>query len=550
MNERINLQKSSNMSRIQRQNMMRILYKSVISKKFLYVEMDKYIVRPMLSPRLNETIIILESKEKVGYFFKFSKSNDNKYRCCSCLALGKYRTITVVENEVKCRKNPEDDHHPDCKPIAESELEAKVLDREMRSAVRQTGKRPREAYTEAVTSISKKFKTADQQEDVIINFPSYNEVRCQLSRHRMVNCIPVPDQSSLPEGLQVTLRARNASDGNPNKEEKFLLHTSEDGKLKVFCAATELALIQQSEFLICDGTFEMAPDSSYQLYTIHGFFKGESMALLWALLPDKKKQTYLDLFGVLRSALIENFGDIVAHHRFLTDFEIATIEAIQAVFPESDVKGCTFHFRQAIIRHLNQEGLKTVYNEDTHPEVKSWIRQIMAMSLLPAFLVEYAWANLKYPPVTQEADLNLRIEKFKLYVENTWINGSYPPTLWTHFDNDGPRTTNVAEGWHNGINSHFGMSHPSLRSFMDWIQKCQFEVQCRGIQLKANRNPKKRAKKYIELDKRISKAKVDFGIKYGYIFACVFPDPSSIPQLMDCIKNYLTYVVYLLVGND
>jgi len=34
------------------------------------------------------------------------------------------------------------------------------------------------------------------------------------------------------------------------------------------------------------------------------------------------------------------------------------------------------------------------------------------------------------------------------------ITGDLPLTLWTHFDK---RTTNVAEGFHNGMNSRFGI---------------------------------------------------------------------------------------------
>ena len=30
----------------------------------------------------------------------------------------------------------------------------------------------------------------------------------------------------------------------------------------------------------------------------------------------------------------------------------------------------------------------------------------------------------------------------------------------------GPQTTNVAEGFHSGLNSRFGMFHPSLRLFL------------------------------------------------------------------------------------
>ena len=54
--------------------------------------------------------------------------------------------------------------------------------------------------------------------------------------------------------------------------------------------------------------------------------------------------------------------------------------------------------------------------------------------------------------------------------------------IWNHFENvwsqtahllgkPGPRTTNHAEGWHSKINHEFGHPHPSLSTFLDWIQK-------------------------------------------------------------------------------
>jgi len=47
-------------------------------------------------------------------------------------------------------------------------------------------------------------------------------------------------------------------------------------------------------------------------------------------------------------------------------------------------------------------------------------------------------------------------------VEDAWILGDFPVSLWSHYDNIEPRTTNVAEGFHNGLNSRFRKSHPSL----------------------------------------------------------------------------------------
>ena len=58
-----------------------------------------------------------------------------------------------------------------------------------------------------------------------------------------------------------------------------------------------------------------------QLYTVHGIIRGEAMALLWALLPDKSETTYNELFGAIKAALITNFGDIGVIKTVLMDFE-------------------------------------------------------------------------------------------------------------------------------------------------------------------------------------------------------------------------------------
>ena len=49
--------------------------------------------------------------------------------------LGKQRVITVVDDVVVGRKDPQDEHHPDCVPMREEEVTATALDREMRHEV-------------------------------------------------------------------------------------------------------------------------------------------------------------------------------------------------------------------------------------------------------------------------------------------------------------------------------------------------------------------------------------------------------------------------------
>ena len=142
--------------------------------------------------------------------------------------------------------------------------------------------------------------------------------------------------------------------------------------------------------------------------------------------------------------------------------------------------------------------------------------------------------TLKQPPPSTSSLTAAKLAAFADYVDRTWIAGDYSLSLWTHFDNTGPRTTNLTEGWHNGLNSKFSMPHPSHRSFLHYVQKCQYEVQARMIQLKAGQPPKhKRAK----LAESIVRAKLDYGIAMARIFYCVFPIQQHTLCLMRTLRT-------------
>ena len=191
----------------------------------------------------------------------------------------------------------------------------------------------------------------------------------------------------------------------------------------------------------------------------------------------------------------------------VTDFEMAAIQAIQSVFPGARVKS-SFHLRQAIYRRIQQEGL-TVHYEDEQSPLRRWMRQLMAMTALPTFAVPLVWDWTKMPP-SVDSHTDAKARSLAEYFERTWVSKDFPASLWTHYDNVGPRSTNVAEGWHNGLNNRFGMSHPTLRLFLDWLQKYQFEVQCRRMQLEAGKPPKPKSPVYAKLDADLWQAKMSF----------------------------------------
>lgn len=402
---------------------------------------------------------------------------------------------------------------------------------------------------ESLASVSKRCKTTAEQEAIGKQFPSFPSVKGQLYRHQAHLKVYVPNPLDVPDELQCTLRGRYLSTDDANYRERFLLYSGQGGRLLIFSADTDLKRLHQSEYLICDGTFEMAPTCSYQLYTIHGYYCGQGMPLVWALLPNKTSATYTEMFGELRRALYDKFGNLGQIKYILTDFELAAIDAAKTIFPGITLKGCIFHFRQAVMRHIANEGLKITYNENNPPEVKTWLRKIMSLSMLPTNFIKQAWEMLKTPPNVTENALVERMQAFSNYFQRTWIDGSFPLDLWSHYDNVGPRTTNLAEGWHNSLNHSLRMPHPSMTNFINWLQQCQNEVNIRALQIDAGNVSKKQKAKYALCDQNIFNSKIRLSIDLGSIYCNIFPHPSYREKVNVVIDNYLSYVAYLIIGN-
>ena len=82
------------------------------------------------------------------------------------------------------------------------------------------------------------------------------------------------------------------------------------------------------------------------MYSIHGLFRGKTLPLVYALLPNKNQGTYEEYFRVV--------AQHVQHKpKFITiDFEKAAENAFAIVFPQCEIFGCFFHFKQCIWRNI------------------------------------------------------------------------------------------------------------------------------------------------------------------------------------------------------
>ena len=70
--------------------------------------------------------------------------------------------------------------------------------------------------------------------------------------------------------------------------------------------------------------------------------------------------------------------------------------------------------------------IKGEYDNKENPVIRDWIRQLMALTMLPAFAIPLAWTWLKDPPPTGSPAADGKTRSLSNYYERTWINGTTP----------------------------------------------------------------------------------------------------------------------------
>jgi hypothetical protein len=120
-------------------------------------------------------------------------------------------------------------------------------------------------------------------------------------------------------------------------------------------------------------TFTSNPEILAQLYTLHIKVGDEFFPQLWCLLPDKQAATYTRLFQLMvqeATAAQLQLRQTTIH----IDFEMDVMQSVRAVFGIQP-SGYLLHFTQSILRHVQQCGLQTSYNDCNPPAVREWIRR-------------------------------------------------------------------------------------------------------------------------------------------------------------------------------
>ena len=425
-----------------------------------------------------------------GYRYTKNKSiNNTDYWTCAnrnCTS----KTITVNGILVK---NP-NDHLENCNPSVSS-----VICDRLKDNLRQRASSERTSLKRIYEEVTREIVGHELEDEIVACFPSFESSKTSMYKSRRKG------QPLLPHNLQdlvVPDSYRITREG-----ELFLLHDDGVGenRLLIFASHNNLRVLCRSTQIWMDGTFKSVPQIFAQLYTIHAMpYRGLMVPLIFCLLPNKVQGTYQRVLRLIKQSCLaigETFNPQYLH----IDFEEAVRRAISMELPNCNISGCFFHYCQCLWRKVQALGMVEHYNANSgNNDFRKWMRAHGALALIPLTLV----GNLKQQLHHEFPDVP-DIENFMDYFDQQWM-ATWPPSIWNHYNKNGPRTNNHLEGFHSKLNKHFTSAHPNIFLFLDTIVSFQSSYTLKIQQVAVGHNPPRPNSKYMALHHKLDNLKQQY----------------------------------------
>jgi len=251
------------------------------------------------------------------------------------------------------------------------------------------------------------------------------------------------------------------------------------------------------------------------------------MPTLWCLLPDKQMNTYVRLFRQLKRQAQRIQSQLNPIHIHI-DFEMAVVLAVRAEFG-IEPSGCLFHFSQSILRHMAADGLLASYNTNNPREVRTTVRRLMSLALVPPLRVDQA-----YQSICNTAPNVFGMNTLINYVGRTYVDNQtalFNRDIWSCYDRT-DRTTNSCEAYHRVLNDRFRHRHPDPFKFVAFLQEQEMEIERRHAQLQLGAQPNKRRPVYLMVEETLARLRVNY-------FGGGIPNLARLVTYMDAVAHQL-----------
>jgi hypothetical protein len=115
------------------------------------------------------------------------------------------------------------------------------------------------------------------------------------------------------------------------------------------------------------------------------FYNGEMYPCIFIFLKNKSQRVYERMIDEIN----KNIDGIKSPTWILSDFEKAVMLAFKNKYPNSTIKGCFFHFSQALMKNIQDKGLITSYR--TNEYVNKSLNLFKGLAFLPLQMVQHGW---------------------------------------------------------------------------------------------------------------------------------------------------------------
>ena len=226
--------------------------------------------------------------------------------------------------------------------------------------------------------------------------------------------------------------------------------------------------------LFVDATFSSCPSQFYQCLIIMAFDNttGVYVPILYILMTKKTEEHYLHAIHCLM--VVSDYK--LKPNSITCDFERALMNAFRTKFPNADMYGCLFHFKQALRRkmislHIEGDRVECVMQKD-------WIDilTIIRREEIKSKGIPYVRSLIE----DEGNDLSLaelgKWSTFWAYFDRQWMSPEMV-NIWNIHDGDEDerekkkRTNNALERYNREMNAMFPTPHPGILLFVSIIEK-------------------------------------------------------------------------------
>ena len=285
---------------------------------------------------------------------------------------------------------------------------------------------------------------------IIPRLGKFETIYRNVRRHQEEYINPKPyryEEARLSYSLSITYMNEPFYRYGPSNYNRLYRHND----ILIFYSDIMVGQLLAHDTIAIDGTFQVCPEPFYQLVTIGALHQHIILPGIYALLPGKTKQIYLNLLETVHT-LIPNLDP----KYIKMDYEIGLINALKSIFPDSRISGCLFHLKQVVERKIAMLGLKNLVA--INPVAKKYCKALTALAFVERNQIHTTFDEL-YNSERFPIYLRPLYDFFeKNYIYNSSRSVLFPTEIWNSIDGyrDGvQKTNNAIEGYHHSLKRSF-----------------------------------------------------------------------------------------------